>query len=667
MHVSVVRTPANDTCNRHYLCNRPPLARNHLVRLPLGRVEARGWLGHQLELMAKGMTGNLSRLSSFLAPDNGWFGGDKDGWEEQPYWYRGFHDLADLTGEPTLVAEARRWIEAVFTSQDESGYFGAKAQKLVHGKNGQQLVDLWPHMVMLDAVIHHWDPMGSADNRVIPFMQRFFAFCRDIPEERFIQPLNEGFGDWRPTIQRDRAGDMIPHLHWLYNQTGEAWLLDLATRFYRHIRPANNEWLDAHVVHFTQRFSYSGLYYPQAKDPALLARSEYWYQQHLGMWGQQPRGIFGADENIRNGCVDPRQAIETCGMVEFNKSFYQLGRISGDPIWADRCEDVTLNHFPAASTPDLKALHYLTATNQPQLDCSEQHEYGNKGRQIDYSPHLYRCCQHNVAMGWPWYVQHLWQASPDNGLVAWLYGPCQVAAKVGEAGDEVRVYEETEYPFKGTVKLTVDGRKPVCFPLYLRVPGWCRGFQVAVNGAEVAVDSGPRTYVRIERYWSPGDTVALVMPMRLDLTTWPRNGSVTVDRGPLSYSVAVGERWQRCGGTEEWPEWEVLPTTPWNYGLELDRTNPIAGFSVQEKPDVPVQPWTAESAPVEIHARAKRIPAWGLENQTVQELRPSPIRSDEPTEVVRLIPLGCARLRVGCLPVIGADGDARDWDEHPGF
>lgn len=661
MKATVVSRPARQRTQPHYLANRAPLTPNHLLKLPLGQVQPQGWLRRQLELMAKGMTGRLGELSAFLAPDNGWLGGDKEGWEEQGYWLRGFYDLAALTGDQALLGEANRWIEAILGSQDREGYFGGRAHRLVKGKNGQELVDLWPHMVMLDAVIHHHERTGDA--RVLPFMGRFFEFCRQIPEAHFIQPLQEGFGDWKPTIQRDRAGDMIPHLHWLYNHTGDAWLLSLATRFFRHLRPPHGEWLDNHVVNFTQRFSYPGLYYPQTGDPRLLAQSEYWYQQHLSTWGQQPRGIFGADELIRPGCVDPRQAIETCAMVEFNKSFYHLGRITGNPLYADRCEDVTLNHLPASSTPDLKALHYLTASNQPQLDASGEHHYCNKGRMIDYSPHMYRCCQHNVAMGWPWYSQHLWLASPDQGLVAWLYGACQVRARVGASGEEVRIRAQTDYPFKGEVELEVECNRPVEFPLYLRVPRWCRAFNVTVAGKRLDLCPEPGTYVRIARRWVSGDRVAVHLPMELALSTWPRNGSVTVERGPLSYSLAIGEQWRRCGGTDEWPEWEVLPTTPWNYGLVLDPAHPLSGFEVRQRGPVPEQPWTPEGAPLEIRAHAKRIPNWKLEQETVQELRQSPVRSDQPEEQVSLIPLGCARLRMACLPVIGEGEEAREWEE----
>jgi hypothetical protein len=48
-------------------------------------------------------------------------------------------------------------------------------------------------------------------------------------------------------------------------------------------------------------------------------------------------------------------------------------------------------------------------------------------------------------------------------------------------------------------------------------------------------------------------------------------------------------------------------------------------------------------------------------------VRPSPVKSTEADEQIRLIPLGCARLRMACLPMIGEGEEARDWGEYPGF
>ena len=80
-----------------------------------------------------------------------------------------------------------------------------------------------------------------------------------------------------------------------------------------------------------------------------------------------------------------------------------------------------------------------------------------------------------------------------------------------------------------------------------------------------------------------------------------------------------------------------------------------------EKHKVADQPWTLENAPIEIRARGRRIPNWRLINETVTDLQPSPIKSSEPVEDITLIPMGCARLRISCIPVIGDGPDAREW------
>jgi hypothetical protein len=148
---------------------------------------------------------------------------------------------------------------------------------------------------------------------------------------------------------------------------------------------------------------------------------------------------------------------------------------------------------------------------------------------------------------------------------------------------------------------------------------------------------------------------------------WPRTGAATVDRGPLSYSVRIEEKWRRSGGTDEWPEWEALPASPWNYGLVGTSKSPAGtdGFSVEVASErSPGElPWSVDAAPVELRARARRIPEWGLDKHgTIMPLTKGPVRSSEPDEWVRLVPLGCARLRVGCLPVVSDATWARAWE-----
>jgi hypothetical protein len=116
--------------------------------------------------------------------------------------------------------EARSWIEAILSSQREDGWFGPR--DLLTSLKGKP--DLWPHMVVLNILQSFYE--YTHDPRILPFMTRYMAWEHRLPPESF------GAGYW-PKL---RMGDNIESALWLYNRTGESWLLDLASTI--HIWPA---------------------------------------------------------------------------------------------------------------------------------------------------------------------------------------------------------------------------------------------------------------------------------------------------------------------------------------------------------------------------------------------------------------------------------------------
>jgi hypothetical protein len=249
-------------------------------------------------------------------------------------------------------------------------------------------------------------------------------------------------------------------------------------------------------------------------------------------------------------------------------------------------------------------------------------------------------------------------------VCASLYAASEVSAKVA-GGTSVKIAEETDYPFSDTVTLKFSTTQPVKFPLYLRIPRWCMDASVKVNGKAVRCAAKPLMYVVMEREWKDGDTVSLRLPMRVSIQKWEKNhDAVSVNYGPLTFSLKIGERWARCGGTDAWPELEVFPTTPWNYGLMLNEKTPAKSFKVVKRSGgaLPAQPFTPATAPIELQVKAKRISAWTQDAQgLVGKLQPSPVKSDQPSETVTLIPMGAARLRITAFPVIGQGKDAQEW------
>jgi len=634
--------------NSYYVSNREPLLPSPLVKLPVGSIKPEGWVKQQLSLMADGFSGHLTEISKWCRIEgSAWVspkGEGEFGWEEMPYWLKGFIDLGYVLNDERIIKEASRWVEGILSSQDASGYFGPRQNLAQH--------DIWPNMITPCVLRTHYE--ATKDSRVVPFMLNYFRWLMSIPLEHYLP------GSW----QKWRGGDNLDHIYWLYNQTGEKWLLDLAR--VNHERTA--DWTGGiptwHGVNLCQGFREPAEYYQQTADIRYLHATERNYDSIMTTYGQVPGGMFGADENARPGYAEPRQGAETCSMVEFMHSDEMLLSISGDPIWADRAEEVALNSLPAALTPDLKGLHYLTAPNMVQLDrASKAPMIENGGDMLSYNPWGYRCCQHNVAFGWPYFAEHLWMATQGNGLAAVFYSPSTVTAKVGN-GTEVRVVETTDYPFGEVVEFKFSTPEAVDFPLLLRVPAWCEDARAQVNGKHVDLKAKPSSWAELRRTWKNGDVVRLELPMNISIRVWEKNNNaISVDRGPLTYSLKIGERWERYGGTDQWPAFEVFPTTPWNYGLIVNLKDPAASFKiVQRKGALPAQPFTPESAPIVLEAKGKRIPQWKLDaNGLIGLLQDSPVRSSEPVETITLVPMGCSRLRVSAFPRISDGPEAHSW------
>ena len=140
------------------------------MKLPVGAIRAEGSLRKQLELQAAGFHGQLGELSEFPKKENNaWLdpeGKGKHGWEELPYWLKGFGDCATSSAtrrrstrpssgsRPCSRASARRLLRPARPG-------GAATVGSTKGK-----YDLWPNMVMLDCLQSYHEFTG--DKRVLP-------------------------------------------------------------------------------------------------------------------------------------------------------------------------------------------------------------------------------------------------------------------------------------------------------------------------------------------------------------------------------------------------------------------------------------------------------------------------------------------------------------------
>jgi len=644
----VDRIPTEEK-NVNYVSNRVPMMPQQFIKLPTGSIKPDGWLLTLLQLQKDGLNGHLGEISAWLQKeDNAWLkAGGKWGWEEVPYWLRGYAGVAYLFEDKAMLDEAKIWIESILKSQRENGNFGPSADT-----KGTQ--DFWPNMIALWILQSYHEYTGDA--RIIDFMTRYFHFQLTVPDELFM----------RKSWQHYRGGDNLWSVAWLYNRTGDAKLLELADKIHRNTAnwTKSTELPTWHNVNVAQGCREPATYYLFIGDSIMMKASYNVQSLVRRTFGQVPGGMFGADENARIGFFDPRQGTETCGFAEQMASDEIMMLITGDPYWAENCEDIAFNSYPAAFMPDYKSLRYITSPNMVMSD-SDNHKPGidNAGPFLAMNPFSSRCCQHNHGFAWPYYAEHLILATPDNGAAAVLFNACEAQIKVAD-GKEIVIKEMTDYPFDTQISFTVEmNEETIKFPFYIRIPSWTQNASFKINGKEIAVNTESGNYLCIHREWKSGDKVEVNYPMEISYRTWQVNkNSVSVDYGPLTLSLRITEKyveknsaetaiwdskWQEGADTSQWPSYEIYPDSPWNYALQ------VQSVKLKERKDLKpgVNPFTQADIPLVFEAYGRQIPEWKIDEYKLCGVLPDEdaVKSDI-SEKLELIPMGAARLRISAFP-----------------
>ena len=636
--------------------SRAPLAGADYAELPLGAIKPQGWLLEQLNRQATGLSANLDEVyPEVMGPSNAWLGGDGDSWERGPYWIDGLLPLGYILDDKALKDKAMVWVEAILSSQREDGYFGpAEDRPFVYGLQRGASHDWWPKMVALKIIQQYY--MASGDRRAIDFLLSYFRYqARELPSA----PLDH-WTDWG----EKRGADNLEIVYWLYDLTGEEYLLDLGELIHSQCTDWSALFREGeifhrqgsvHTVNLAQgfkspvvwwRFSHSD----EDLNAPRMAMEE--IRSGVGL----PNGLWAGDEQLHYG--NPTRGSELCCAVEMMYSAEEMLRLGGDPFWGDVLERIAYNALPAQITDDFTFKQYYQQSNQ--ISCTRAwRPFSTPHDDTDVlfgTLNGYPCCLSNMHQGWPKFTRNLWYSTPD-GLAAMVYAPCAVTATL-PGGVRVRITESTDYPFKGKVTLGVDFPdkkvRQASFSLRLRVPSWSSGVVLTVNGEAVETDPS-LSVITLERNWKKGDTLEMEFTQELCTEEW-WDSSLVFTRGPLVYALRMEENWRwtpfrgrdRIYGPGAW---EVTSPTPWNYCIMRDCLR-LEDCLITESDSVAPYPWNLESAPVTITVPARRLPHWKEYSGSAGEIAYWCEDGNDTGEdtLIELIPYGCTTLRITQFP-----------------
>jgi len=164
----------------------------------------------------------------------------------------------------------------------------------------------------------------------------------------------------------------------------------------------------------------------------------------------------------------------------------------------------------------------------------------------------------------------------STSLYVNLFVPSQVIWD--HDGNDIKVEQATSYPESETTTLHVNPTKSTAFNLKFRVPVWCPGASVEINGSKQEVVCKPGTWATLGRRWNAGDLVKITIPMRPRLVPIDKQhpGRVAVMVGPV---VLVRENESRMvAGERDTSKWILPSGEPLGYRVPSQPTPRFVPF-----------------------------------------------------------------------------------------
>ena len=603
-------------------------------------MKAEGWMKEALTTQRNGLTGHI-QVAGAPFDKEGW--GDAtqkkmDRWEDfeqTGYWADGALRCGYLIDDPELPQRVKEWIDFLIDHPKEDGFIGP------------ELHNLWPHVVFFRVIMAEYSRNPSP--KIIKALSNHYKNAA-----RSQTLIKTGGPEWD---FNERTMLHIEMLCWLYQQTNDAFFIEKAENTYKAFCSRKSPFTmqaflsdEVPIVHSVSSFE-------TLKIPVILyintGKKEYLdaaihgiqkvYKYH-GLADGIPSGNEAHDGNM------PNEVHETCCVSDAQWALGYFLQATGDVQWADLMEKICFNAAFSVVWKDFKSLQYYSSPNQviAKNNSSFCMYVGGQDRMAYRIAHGPACCNGNMNRMIPLFCSRQWMKKGDNGIVAAMYAPSSFTTKLKGSKNEITIQEETNYPFEETIRFRMKMKRSTPFSFWLRIPQWCKGASITVNGQAADIVCKAGTFVEVQRKFSDGDIIELKLPMKAKSVSMPYDG-VAFERGPLVFSLNVKAQEEITETREldgiKFQSRILTPLSEWNYA-PVDTEN-IEVVNSNDYSNI----WNPETTPVRLKVKAVTVTNWQLYRDNFTPYMPSVIRKGE-EKVIELVPVGTTVLRMTVFPDI---------------
>eukprot|EP01084_Bolivina_argentea_P168990 292963_1 len=639
--------------------------------LPVGSILPQGWLQTQLEIQAEGLTGHLLDFwpqvanSSWIQPN---ISKDPDPWEQDlPYWLNGLIPLHFLLPQnDNLHSQSWKIISFILqyasTTNSKTGWLGVDDLS-----GGNQYLGRWN---VLNALTMYCEGNTTLCSTIKPAILKYIL----VQQYRMINTAP--FGN---TWSGARWMDFVYSVMWLIQNGGDIInnytqnltdIMDLSYEqgfdwetWFEYQLPTNavvnNFNLYNHGVNNAQAFKSAAIWYRYKSTNETLRQLSMNRLIKMDEYHGQSTGMFAADEHLAGRM--PSRGTETCDVVEYMWSFQVMFRVFGNVRYLDRLETIAVNALPATfGSPnggDMWAHQYLQQNNEINSMYTNPHLWASDGPNATLyglAPN-YGCCTANFNQGWPKYASGIYFTMAD-GIAIGIYAP-SVTKDVINGMASINI--TTNYPFQDDIYIDVNALK--AFNLYLRIPHW-----TIVGNVELLLDSSNIDPLNIIN----GTMYKLLIPYqgqhKIYLNFKPNiriykgyNGSVSLLRGSLLFSLPIKEKWEVVAEYEfDSKDYWCLPQSAWNYALDIEDLNDVEK-SVKVETSNWIEghaPFNRTNIPIILIVNAYKVNTWGMVDSAAAAPPKSPACQNKANcetnpEQIQLVPHGTTDLRIAQFPL----------------